>query len=44
MSNALFRAGKTHVFLALSNFTHMVPDPLVTTRLYQRIVNCFVVS
>lgn len=42
MSNALFRAGKTHDFLALSNFTHMVPDPLVTTRLYQRIVNYFV--
>ena len=38
MSNALFRAGKTHNFLALSNFTHMVPDPLVTERLYERIV------
>jgi len=42
MSNALFRAGKTHDFLALSGFTHMVPDPLVTTRLYQRIVDYFV--
>ncbi len=41
MSNALFREGKTHDFLALSGFTHMVPDPLVTTRLYQRIVNYF---
>ena len=38
MSNALFRAGKPHDFLALSDFTHMVSDPLVTTRLYQRIV------
>ncbi len=42
MSNALFRAGKHHDFLALSNFTHMVPDPLVTARLYQRIVDYFV--
>ncbi|MEK7730613.1 MAG: prolyl oligopeptidase family serine peptidase, partial [Planctomycetota bacterium] len=42
MSNALFRAGKTHDFLALSDFTHMVADPLVTTRLYQRIVGYFV--
>jgi len=42
MSNALFRAGKPHDFLALSDFTHMVADPLVTTRLYQRIVSYFV--
>jgi dipeptidyl-peptidase-4 len=42
MSNALFRAGKPHDFLALSDFTHMVADPLVTTRLYQRIVGYFV--
>jgi len=42
MSNALFRAGKPHDFLALSDFTHMVADPLVTTRLYQRIVEFFV--
>ncbi len=42
MSNALFREGKTHDFLALSGSTHMVPDPLVTTRLYQRIVDYFV--
>ena len=41
MSNALFRAGKPHDFLALSDFTHMVADPLVTTRLYQRIVDYF---
>jgi len=41
MSNALFRAGKVHDFLALSDFTHMVADPLVTTRLYQRIVDYF---
>jgi len=38
MSDALFRAGKAHQFLPLSGFTHMVPDPLVTERLYARIV------
>ncbi|MEE8410150.1 MAG: DPP IV N-terminal domain-containing protein [Myxococcota bacterium] len=41
ISDALFRAGKQHDFLPLSNFTHMVPDPLVTTRLYTRIVEHF---
>jgi dipeptidyl-peptidase-4 len=41
MSNALFRAGKDHDLLALSDFTHMVADPLVTQRLYTRIVNYF---
>ncbi len=37
MSDALFRAGKKHDFLPLAGFTHMVPDPLVTTRLYGQI-------
>lgn len=41
MSNALFRAGKEHDLLALSGFTHMVADPLVTLRLYTRIVDYF---
>lgn len=41
MSNELFRAGKRHELLALSGFTHMVADPLVTTRLYTRIVDFF---
>jgi len=41
MSNALFRAGKDHEFLPLSGFTHMVPDPNVTTRLYMRYVTFF---
>ena len=39
MSDALFRAGREHDFLPLAGFTHMVPDPLVTTRLYTRIVD-----
>ncbi|MFO0724096.1 MAG: DPP IV N-terminal domain-containing protein [Myxococcota bacterium] len=38
LSDALFRAGKAHDFLPLSGFTHMVPDPLVTERLYGRII------
>ncbi len=41
MSGALFRAGHDHEFLALSDFTHMVADPLVTSRLYARIVGFF---
>ena len=41
MSDALFRAGKDHDFLPLSNFTHMVADPLVATRLYTRIIQFF---
>ena len=39
--DALFRAGKTADFLPLSNFTHMVPDPLVRSRLEERIVAYF---
>lgn len=41
MHDALFRAGKPHDLLVLSGFTHMVPDPNVTTRLYERIVMFF---
>jgi len=41
LSDALFRAGKAHEFLPLAGFTHMVPDPLVTTRLYGRIASFF---
>ncbi len=41
MSNALFRAGKHHEFLVLSDFTHMVADPLVTMRLNSRIMAFF---
>ena len=31
----------THAVLPLSNFTHMVPDPLVTERLWERIATHF---
>jgi dipeptidyl-peptidase-4 len=37
MSNAIFRAGRRHELLPLSDFTHMVADPLVTRRLYEQI-------
>ena len=37
----LFAAGKSADFLPLSNFTHMVPDPLIRTRLEERIVSYF---
>ncbi|MBL8919109.1 MAG: DPP IV N-terminal domain-containing protein [Myxococcaceae bacterium] len=41
LSDALFKAGKPHSVLPLSNFTHMVPDPLVTERLWERIAVTF---
>lgn len=41
LSDALFKAGKPHAVLPLSNFTHMVPDPLVTERLWERIAQTF---
>jgi dipeptidyl-peptidase-4 len=42
LCDALFRAGKPYDFLPLAGFTHMVPDPLITQRLYGRIVDYFV--
>lgn len=41
LSDALFKAGKQHSVLPLTNFTHMVPDPLVTERLWERIATWF---
>ncbi len=41
LMNALFRAGKSAEFMPLSSFTHMVPDPVVRTRLEERIVEYF---
>lgn len=41
LADALFRAGKDFDFLPLPGFTHMVPDPLVTQRLYGRIMDLF---
>lgn len=41
LADALFREGKTFAFLPLPGFTHMVPDPLVTRRLYDRIMGHF---
>jgi dipeptidyl-peptidase-4 len=42
LCDALFRAGRPYDFLPLAGFTHMVPDPLITQRLYGRIVDYFV--
>ncbi len=41
LSNALFLAGKPHELLPLAGQTHMVPDPLVTQREYERILKFF---
>ncbi len=41
LSNALFLAGKPHEILPLSGLTHMVPDPLVTQREYERVLSFF---
>jgi dipeptidyl-peptidase-4 len=41
LADALFRAGKEFEFLPLPGFTHSVPDPLVTRRLYGRIAEFF---
>lgn len=39
LSHALFRAGKPHELLPLPGLTHMVPDPVVTERLWTRIAS-----
>jgi dipeptidyl-peptidase-4 len=39
--DALFKSGKDFEVLPLSGFTHMVPDPVVTQRLYARIAGHF---
>lgn len=41
LSDALFRAGRRHEFLPLTGLTHLVPDPLVTRRLYARVAEFF---
>lgn len=41
LSDALFKAGKPHSVLPLTNFTYLVPEPLVTERLYERIATWF---
>jgi dipeptidyl-peptidase-4 len=41
LSDALFRAGRNFEVLPLSGLTHMVPDPVVTERLYGRIAGFF---
>ncbi|HSP81110.1 MAG TPA: DPP IV N-terminal domain-containing protein [Myxococcaceae bacterium] len=41
LSDALFRAGKWHELLPLSGLTHMVPEPLVSQRQQERVVDFF---
>jgi dipeptidyl-peptidase-4 len=41
LADALFRAGKAFEVLPLSGLTHMVPDPVVTERLWSRIAGHF---
>jgi dipeptidyl-peptidase-4 len=41
LTQALFRAGRPFEFVPLIGFTHMVPDPVVTERLYARIMDFF---
>jgi len=41
LSDALFKAGKAHEVLPLTGLTHMVPDPVVTERLWERVVQYF---
>jgi dipeptidyl-peptidase-4 len=41
LSDALFRAGVPHSVLPLSNFTHMVPEPVVMQRQWERIATFF---
>lgn len=41
LSNELFRAGKHHDFLPLAGLSHMVPDPVVTVCLQERILAFF---
>jgi dipeptidyl-peptidase-4 len=39
LADALFRAGKKFELLPLAGLTHLVPDPIVTERLWTRIVD-----
>jgi dipeptidyl-peptidase-4 len=41
LADALFREGKEFELLPLSGLTHMVPDPVVTQRLYGRFAAFF---
>ncbi|WP_163991801.1 S9 family peptidase [Pyxidicoccus caerfyrddinensis] len=41
LSDALFRAGRPHELLPLSGYTHMVGDPLVSQRMWERVMRHF---
>jgi dipeptidyl-peptidase-4 len=41
LADALFKAGKPYDFLPLAGLTHMVPDPVVIQREYERMAGYF---
>jgi len=41
MGEALFRAARPYELLVLPGFTHMVPEPQISIRLYERMVRYF---
>ncbi|MCB9594485.1 MAG: DPP IV N-terminal domain-containing protein [Sandaracinaceae bacterium] len=41
LQNAMLRAGRPSELLALSGLTHMVPEPVVMSRLQQRVIGFF---
>ena len=41
LSDALFRAGRPHELLPLAGLTHMVPDPVVVERQWERVMRHF---
>ncbi|MCA9608255.1 MAG: DPP IV N-terminal domain-containing protein [Myxococcales bacterium] len=41
LQNAMFRVGRPSELLALSGLTHMVPEPVVMTRLQERVIGFF---
>lgn len=41
LTDALFRAGQEFDFLPLRGLTHMTPDPVMTKRLYSRMIEYF---
>ncbi|MCI0536604.1 MAG: prolyl oligopeptidase family serine peptidase, partial [Verrucomicrobiales bacterium] len=41
LAETLFRAGKNFEMLPLSSSTHMTPDPVVTERRWERVVDHF---
>ena len=41
LSDALFRAGRPHELIPLAGLPHMVPDPVVVERQWERVMRHF---